>query len=88
LAAVNDEFQKLAEVNYSALAVPTLVVWGEADSMIPASRGRRLAETIPGARYIGLPGVGHTCQVETPAEFAAVVTPFLDALPRPASVGH
>ncbi len=76
--AVADEFRTVTP--YGALRVPTLVVWGEEDSMISAARGRRLAEAIPGARYVGLPGVGHTCQVEAPAEFAAAVAPFLDAL--------
>jgi 3-oxoadipate enol-lactonase len=77
--AVADDFRAVAP--YGTLRVPTLVVWGEADSMIPAARGRRLAEAIPGARYVGLPGVGHTCQVEAPREFAAAVAPFLAALP-------
>jgi len=48
--------------------------------MIPVARGRRLAEAVPGARFAGLPGVGHTCQVEAPAEFAAALAPFLDAI--------
>jgi pimeloyl-ACP methyl ester carboxylesterase len=54
--------------------------WGEADAMIPVERGRRLAEAIPNARFAGLPGVGHTCQVEAPDEFIAAVAPFMDAL--------
>ena len=78
--AAADEFVNIARAPYDQLRVPTLVVWGEADSMIPAGRGQRLAEAIPGARYVGLPGVGHTCQVEAPAEFVAAVAPFLDQL--------
>lgn len=77
-AAVANEFERLARERYDLLRIPTLVVWGEADSMISAERGRRLAEAIPGARYVGLPGVGHTCQIEAPAEFVAAVAPFLD----------
>ena len=72
---------------YASLRMPTLVVWGEQDSMAPPARGRRLAEAIPGARFVGLPGVGHTCQVEAPAEFVAAVAPFLNGLagsPSPA----
>lgn len=80
--AVAGEHRKLATADYSQLHIPTLVIWGEADSMIPLARGRRLAEAIPGARFAGLPGVGHTCQIEAPADFAAALAPFLDALPR------
>jgi pimeloyl-ACP methyl ester carboxylesterase len=76
--AVAGEFERLAKERYDRLTCPTLVVWGEADAMIPAARGRRLAAAIPGARYAGLPGVGHTCQIESPDEFVAVVAPFFD----------
>jgi pimeloyl-ACP methyl ester carboxylesterase len=76
--AVDHEHERLAHERYDQLTVPTLVVWGEADALIPGDRGRRLAAAIPGARYAGLPGVGHTCQIEAPAEFVAAVAPFLD----------
>ena len=38
------------------------------------------AETI--RRLTGLPGVGHTCQMEAPDEFVTVVAPFLDETAR------
>jgi pimeloyl-ACP methyl ester carboxylesterase len=41
------------------LRVPTLVVHGDADPMLPVEHGRRLAATIPGARGVWLVGVGH-----------------------------
>jgi len=85
--AVASEFETLAQAPYAELRLPTLVVWGEADAMIPLERGRRLAAAIPGARFVGLPGVGHTCQVEAPAAFADALAPFLDALPRPVTAG-
>lgn len=68
----------MARERYGQLAIPTLVVWGEADSMSPTERGRRLARAIPGARYVELPGVGHTVQIEAPEEFVAVVAPFIE----------
>lgn len=77
--AVDGEHERLARERYDLLTIPTLVVWGEADAMIVGDRGRRLAAAIPGARYAGLPGVGHTCQIEAPGEFVAAVAPFLDA---------
>jgi pimeloyl-ACP methyl ester carboxylesterase len=86
LDVLGTELRNLASAPYASLRVPTLVIWGEADAMIPVERGRRLAEAIPGARFVGLPGIGHTCQVEAPAEFAAAVAPFLDAIPYSPSV--
>jgi pimeloyl-ACP methyl ester carboxylesterase len=39
--------------------VPTLVVHRADDRMVPAAQGRYLAESIPGARYVELPGEDH-----------------------------
>jgi pimeloyl-ACP methyl ester carboxylesterase len=80
LGVLTAEARNLASAPYASLRMPTLVIWGEADGMIPVARGRHLAEAVPGARFAGLPGVGHTCQVEAPVEFAAVLAPFLDAI--------
>jgi len=42
-----------------ALAVPTLVIHGSADPLIPPSGGRRTAELVPDAEYIEVEGMGH-----------------------------
>jgi pimeloyl-ACP methyl ester carboxylesterase/class 3 adenylate cyclase len=42
-----------------AIDVPTLVLHREGDRMIPVAQGRYLAETIPGAHYVELPGNDH-----------------------------
>jgi len=41
------------------LQVPTLVFHGRDDPLIPFRGGRATAEAIPGARLIGIPGMGH-----------------------------
>ena len=41
------------------LAVPTTIVHGNRDRLIPIGNGIRLAQLIPGANYVELPGVGH-----------------------------
>jgi pimeloyl-ACP methyl ester carboxylesterase len=41
------------------LTVPTLVVHGDADPLVDISGGRRVAELVPGARLLVLPGTGH-----------------------------
>lgn len=61
--------------------VPTLVLWGERDKMLPASEGGRLASKIPGARLVILPDAGHLPQRERPEAFAAAVAGFLDHVP-------
>ncbi|MFC6020851.1 alpha/beta fold hydrolase [Plantactinospora solaniradicis] len=41
------------------LRVPTLVLQGERDPLLRPSAGRHIAEAVPGARYVELPGTGH-----------------------------
>ncbi|QKV90826.1 alpha/beta fold hydrolase [Streptomyces sp. NA02950] len=44
-----------------ALDVPTLVIHGTDDPIIPVEHGRALAETVPGARGLFIEGYGHVC---------------------------
>jgi len=41
------------------LRVPSVVIHGLADPLIPPSAGRATAEAIPGARLVEIPGMGH-----------------------------
>ncbi|WP_428678987.1 alpha/beta fold hydrolase [Sphingopyxis sp.] len=41
------------------IKAPTLVIHGEADPLVPIAGGRDTAETIPGARLLTIPGMGH-----------------------------
>jgi len=60
-----------------ALALPTLVVTGDVDALIPAANGAAIAEFVPGARYASLPGSGHMLAVEKPDELALLLDGFL-----------
>ncbi len=59
------------------IAAPTLVVWGEHDTLCPPVIGRRIVESIPGSRLVTIPGGGHNPMWERPAEFDAIVLEFL-----------
>jgi pimeloyl-ACP methyl ester carboxylesterase len=43
----------------SSIRVPTLVVHGDADEIVPFEMGSTLARTIPGARFLPIPGGHH-----------------------------
>lgn len=58
------------------LGMPTLVIWGGEDRLLPPEHGRRLTERIPGARLEVLPGVGHVVPLEAPGAFADLVIDF------------
>jgi len=63
----------------AGITVPTLVVWGQYDELIPLALGERYAREIPGARLVVVPDSGHAPMIETPAAFLAVLGDFLSA---------
>lgn len=62
----------------SAIMIPTLVVWGGADEIVPLEQGRRYAAGIAGAKLAIVPECGHAPSLEKPDEFLAAVLPFID----------
>lgn len=60
--------------------VPTLVVHGALDPAHPLPHGRRLADTIPGARLLVLPDTGHDVP---PAHYPTFVDALVDHTRRP-----
>jgi pimeloyl-ACP methyl ester carboxylesterase len=62
------------------LNVPTLVITGDDDRIVPTAQSVRLAAEIPGAKLVVIPDCGHVPQEEQPAAFLAAVNDFLSAL--------
>ena len=62
---------------YESIGVPTLLLWGESDSVTPIAQGRELAKLIPGATLVELPDVGHIPAIEAPEKFDAALLTFL-----------
>ncbi len=62
---------------YLAEAMPSLLIWGAEDPIIPVEHGRAAHETMPGSRLEILEGVGHFPQVEQPYAFAALLAEFI-----------
>ena len=69
-----------------AIAVPSLVVCGEHDSVVGLPLSQTIAERIPDARLAIITGAGHAPNVERPDEFAAAVRTFIDGVDMPARV--
>jgi pimeloyl-ACP methyl ester carboxylesterase len=60
------------------IAVPTLVIGGDEDAMIPPSYVRDIADGIPGAELVILEGHAHQPFHEIPDEYNALMTGFWD----------
>ncbi|HSV05658.1 MAG TPA: alpha/beta hydrolase [Candidatus Binatus sp.] len=59
----------------------TLVITGDADLLIPPANSRVLAEHIPNARLVTIPGGSHGFNFETPERFNREVLDFLAGVP-------
>jgi pimeloyl-ACP methyl ester carboxylesterase len=62
------------------VSVPTLVVWGEADSRSPLGAGEAIRDGIRGAEMVVIPGAGHVSNMEQPERFNSEVRTFLQNL--------
>lgn len=60
------------------ISVPTLVISGSKDIIVPNESSIKLAETISGAELKILPRAGHLLFIERSDEFNESVTGFLD----------
>ncbi len=64
---------------YLARQVPTLIIWGERDPLIPASHGRRAHRAIPGSVLKVYKGVGHFPHFDEPGRFVDDLLDFIDS---------
>ena len=69
-ATLGAQLRIMAEADLSGVlpevAVPTLLLWGEADVRSPLSVARDFAAAVPHARLVVLPGAGHMSNLEDP----------------------
>lgn len=80
-AVIDPSGQRVSAHDRLALAslLPSLIVWGERDSIIPVAHGAAAHEAMPGSRFEVFPGAGHLPHDADPARFAAVLTDFCES---------
>jgi pimeloyl-ACP methyl ester carboxylesterase len=66
------EFDRLAD-----LKIPTLVLWGEEDTLIPVERATFFQEKLPMGSLVVLDGIGHLPMEEAPDKTAVLIDTFL-----------
>jgi pimeloyl-ACP methyl ester carboxylesterase len=79
-AVVDRGGQAVSAANRLHLAaeVPTLIVWGGADPIIPVEHAYEAHEGIEGSRLEIFENVGHYPHVEAPEQFVALLTEFIE----------
>ena len=63
------------------ITTPTLLLWGEADELVPVRYGRAAAAAILGSQLVVLLGVGHISSIDAPRDFVRILTDFAAGRP-------
>jgi len=61
------------------IRAPTLIVWGDEDAIAPLRTGLMLADRVPDAQLVVLPGVGHTVMAQAPSRLVPEIERHLTA---------
>jgi pimeloyl-ACP methyl ester carboxylesterase len=62
---------------YLAKEMPTMLLWGESDRIIPVHHGAEAHEEMRGSRFETFPGAGHFPHRDDPARFAKTLDDFI-----------
>jgi pimeloyl-ACP methyl ester carboxylesterase len=57
---------------------PALVIVGEEDASLPPPKSREIADALPNASLVVIPGAGHLSALEKPEEVTDAMLKFLD----------
>jgi len=83
LRIVPDDLDAIS-ARYREIGVPTLLLWGRYDRVVPLGIGRRLARTLPNAALVVLDACGHIPAEERAEASIRILEDFLDRrLPPP-----
>ena len=70
---------------YLTARMPTLIIWGDRDNIIPVNHAYAAHEAIPGSQLEIIQGAGHFPHVEEPLRFVEILSEFIDST-EPSSV--
>ena len=73
---IPDDLNRVIE-QYSTIHVPTLIIWGQQDRIVPPTVGIELNIILANSRYMLVERCGHMPQEERPGEILEVISNFL-----------
>jgi pimeloyl-ACP methyl ester carboxylesterase len=65
------------EPKLGQITVPTLIVRGSCDVLVPQRWAERMVRLLPQGRLLVMPGLAHTIIYTAPAAFVQAIRPFL-----------
>jgi pimeloyl-ACP methyl ester carboxylesterase len=70
------QFDLRASLPAVAKQIPTIFVWGEADTFALPETGRAIEKAVPDIKFYWVPGAGHQVQTDKPKESAEIIRNF------------
>lgn len=77
-AIISNKESKISCEKLANVSIPSLVLWGELDSVIPKENANQFFLCIKNCQFVEMKGCGHTPFVERPLEFSKIVLEFLN----------
>jgi pimeloyl-ACP methyl ester carboxylesterase len=79
-SVIDHEGQRVSALDrlYLADQLPTLIVWGDSDPVIPVEHGRNAHRIVEHSRYVELPGSGHWPMLDAPDRIVRELTDFME----------
>jgi len=71
------QFHQPITERLTAIAAPTLIIWGRQDPMVPVTHAQKAAKMIPNAQLAIIEECGHWSSIEHPQKFNQLVLEFL-----------
>ena len=83
--AARETLTHCADERLTQVRTPTLVVWGERDTIVPLATAERIAQLLPRSELVVIAGAGHNPMWDRPDPFNTVVVRFLSAEQPPSA---
>jgi pimeloyl-ACP methyl ester carboxylesterase len=79
-SVIDHEGQRVSALDrlYLADQMPTLIVWGDSDPVIPVEHGRNAHRIVEHSRYVELEGSGHWPMLDAPDRIVQELTEFME----------
>ena len=79
-SVIDERGQRVSALDrlYLADQMPTLIMWGTDDPVIPVEHGRNAHEVVKHSRYVEFEGSGHWPMLDDPNRFVRELTSFLE----------
>lgn len=76
-----DYREKLKEIK-----IPTIVIHGEKDALLPVHMGKAVGDSIPGSKFIVISGAGHTLNLEAVPQTVQLIMEFIQGPVKPLTI--